>query len=125
MEEELYNSARSTRPSERVVPGRIRHDYESEAAVHAPPSRRRQHYQYYDYDHHQQQKQQPQQQKTHHQYYEHHHQQQQQYEPQEEEPRLSVLAGLGGPGRGMNRVVEWAAYVEPGVPDGEGTIISV
>ncbi|OHW90483.1 IBR domain-containing protein [Colletotrichum incanum] len=39
IEEELYNM--TTRPSERVVPGRIVHDYEREAAVHAPRSRRR------------------------------------------------------------------------------------
>lgn len=34
--EQAYNSAPSTRPSERVVPRRIRRDYASEAAVHAP-----------------------------------------------------------------------------------------
>ncbi len=34
-------------------------------------------------------------------------------------PRMSSLAGLTGPGRGMNRVFEWRDYVEPGVPDGE------
>jgi len=34
-------------------------------------------------------------------------------------PRPSVLAGLGGPGRGLNRVAEWRNYVEPGIPDGE------
>ncbi|GKT45560.1 putative E3 ubiquitin-protein ligase ARI6 [Colletotrichum spaethianum] len=39
IEEEMYN--RTTRPSERVVPGRTVHDYEMEAAVHAPRSRRR------------------------------------------------------------------------------------
>ncbi|KAK1998738.1 hypothetical protein LX36DRAFT_575720 [Colletotrichum falcatum] len=39
MEEEMYNM--TTRPSERVVPGRIVHDYEREAEVHAPRSRRR------------------------------------------------------------------------------------
>ena len=37
--EEAYNSARTTRPSERVVPRRSRTDYASEAAVHAPPGR--------------------------------------------------------------------------------------
>ncbi|KAK2044180.1 hypothetical protein LZ31DRAFT_466962 [Colletotrichum somersetense] len=39
VEEEMYN--RSTLPSERVVPGRMVHDYEMEAALHAPRSRRR------------------------------------------------------------------------------------
>jgi hypothetical protein len=33
-------------------------------------------------------------------------------------PRSSVLAGLGGMGRGMHRVSEWVAYVEEGSPDG-------
>jgi hypothetical protein len=32
-------------------------------------------------------------------------------------PRSSVLAGLGGMGRGMHRVSEWVAYVEEGSPD--------
>ncbi|KAI3554244.1 hypothetical protein CABS03_12144 [Colletotrichum abscissum] len=43
MEEELYNSVRSMRPSERMTPGRMIHDYEMEAAAHAhtPRSRRR------------------------------------------------------------------------------------
>lgn len=36
LREQVYNSAPSTRPSERVIPRRIRRDYESEAAVHAP-----------------------------------------------------------------------------------------
>ncbi|KAL2023395.1 hypothetical protein VTK56DRAFT_2752 [Thermocarpiscus australiensis] len=31
-------------------------------------------------------------------------------------PRSSVLAGLGGIGRGMHRVSEWVNYIEPGVP---------
>ncbi|KAK4103590.1 hypothetical protein N658DRAFT_421491 [Parathielavia hyrcaniae] len=35
-----------------------------------------------------------------------------------EVPRSSVLAGLGGMGRGMHRVSEWVHYVEPGMPDG-------
>ncbi|KAK1985795.1 hypothetical protein LZ30DRAFT_583422 [Colletotrichum cereale] len=39
IEEEMYN--RTARPSERVVPGRMVHDYEREAAVHASRSRRR------------------------------------------------------------------------------------
>ncbi|KAK2065018.1 hypothetical protein LY76DRAFT_500411 [Colletotrichum caudatum] len=39
IEEEMYN--RSTLPSERVVPGRMVHDYEMEAAVHAPRGWRR------------------------------------------------------------------------------------
>lgn len=37
--EQVYNSAPTTRPSERVVPRRLRRDYESEAAVHAPVDR--------------------------------------------------------------------------------------
>jgi hypothetical protein len=36
-----------------------------------------------------------------------------------EVPRSSVLAGLGGMGRGMHRVSEWVNYVEPGLPDGD------
>ena len=32
-------------------------------------------------------------------------------------PRSSVLAGLGGMGRGMHRVTEWVNYVEPGLPE--------
>jgi hypothetical protein len=79
MEEDLYNSSRMTRPSERVVPGRIRHDYASEAAIHAPASRI----------------------------------------PRNDEPKGSMLAGLTGLGRGMNRVYEWRNHVEPGVPEGE------
>lgn len=31
-------------------------------------------------------------------------------------PKSSVLAGLGGLGRGAQRVSEWATYVEPGPP---------
>ncbi|KAK4156522.1 putative E3 ubiquitin-protein ligase ARI4 [Chaetomidium leptoderma] len=34
-------------------------------------------------------------------------------------PRSSVLAGLGGMGRGMHRVTEWVNYIEPGLPDGD------
>lgn len=34
-------------------------------------------------------------------------------------PRSSVLAGLGGLGRGVHRVSEWVNFVEPGLPDGE------
>jgi len=37
----------------------------------------------------------------------------------DEPVRMSTLAGLGGPGRGMNRVYEWAAHVEPGEPEDE------
>jgi len=37
--EQAYNSASTTRPSERVVPRRNRTDYASEAAVHAPLGR--------------------------------------------------------------------------------------
>ncbi|KAF9870079.1 ibr domain-containing protein [Colletotrichum karsti] len=77
MEEEMYNGARTTRPSERVVPGRMVHDYEREAAVHAPRSRRRPY----------------------------------------AEPKSSTLAGLTGPGRGMNRVFEWRNHVHPGMPE--------
>lgn len=36
-----------------------------------------------------------------------------------EPPKPSVLAGLAGPGRGLNRVFEWRNYVEPGIPEGE------
>lgn len=37
--EQAYNAAPTTRPSERVVPRRVRRDYDSEAAVHAPAGR--------------------------------------------------------------------------------------
>lgn len=37
-------------------------------------------------------------------------------------PRSSVLAGLGGMGRGVHRVSEWVCYVEEGLPDG-GTVV--
>ncbi|KAF4843091.1 putative E3 ubiquitin-protein ligase ARI4 [Colletotrichum siamense] len=77
MEEELYNSARAMRPSERVVHGRMAHDYEAEAAIHATRSRRRSY----------------------------------------AEPKSSTLAGLTGPGRGMNRVFEWRNHVHPGDPE--------
>lgn len=36
------------------------------------------------------------------------------------EPKSSTLAGLTGPGRGMNRVFEWRNHVHPGAPDGDG-----
>ncbi|GAB1318988.1 RBR-type E3 ubiquitin transferase [Madurella fahalii] len=36
-----------------------------------------------------------------------------------EVPRSSVLAGLGGMGRGVHRVSEWVNFVEPGPPDVE------
>lgn len=44
------------------------------------------------------------------------------YAPQQsrrryQEPSHSVLAGLTGPGRGLDRVFEWSKHVEPGVPD--------
>lgn len=32
-------------------------------------------------------------------------------------PRASNLAGLAGPGRGMDRVLEWRTHVEPGWPE--------
>lgn len=129
MEEELYNSARSTRPSERVVPGRIRHDYESEAMVHAPPSRQRyhhkpQHQEYYEprnhprqhrHRHHQQQ----QEESDEEQYYGRKRQQRYEDDDEEVEEPKTALAGLTGSGRGMSRVFEWRAYVEPGMPDGE------
>jgi hypothetical protein len=35
------------------------------------------------------------------------------------EPRMSMLAGLTGPGRGMGRVREWSHHVEPGVPEAD------
>jgi hypothetical protein len=38
-------------------------------------------------------------------------------------PRSSVLAGLGGMGRGMHRVHEWVNYVEPGAPDDPMTAV--
>ena len=38
-----------------------------------------------------------------------------------EAPKSSTLAGLTGPGSGMNRVYEWRNFVEPGVPEDEVT----
>ena len=89
MREQAYNAAPTTRPSERVVPRRIRTDYESEAAVHAPVGRAPQ--------------------RT----------------ASAREPttaRPSVLAGLGGPRRGGNRVDAWRTHVEPGVTPEEGVL---
>lgn len=40
-----------------------------------------------------------------------------------EVPRSSVLAGLGGMGRGMHRVSEWVNYVEPGPPEDAATVV--
>ena len=34
-------------------------------------------------------------------------------------PRPSVLAGLAGLGRGVNRIFDWINHVEPGIPDGD------
>lgn len=39
-----------------------------------------------------------------------------------EGPRPSVLAGLGGRGRGSNRVSAWRTHVEPGVEPAEGVL---
>lgn len=44
----------------------------------------------------------------------HHHRQHQREEP---EIKSSMLAGLTGPGAGMNRVFEWRNHVEPGPPE--------
>lgn len=35
----------------------------------------------------------------------------------QEPPKSSVMAGLTGPGGGMNRVLEWSQHVRPGKPD--------
>ena len=113
MEEDLYNNARSTRPSERVVPGRVRHDYESEAAVHAPLSRRRRNH------------------STHSTPRNHHHRHQERQsrllpaQETPEPPKTSALAGLAGTGKGMNRVSEWRTHVRPGSPDEEASTISI
>ena len=85
--EETYNSARTTRPSVRVVPRRTRTDYQSEAAVHAPLERPSSH-----------------------------------RSSGRGAPRPSVLAGLGGPGRGSGRVNAWRTHVEPGAPPEEGVL---
>jgi hypothetical protein len=34
-------------------------------------------------------------------------------------PKRSMLAGLAGLGKGMNRVSEWRHFVEPGAPEGD------
>ncbi|TDZ31778.1 putative E3 ubiquitin-protein ligase ARI3 [Colletotrichum spinosum] len=39
-------------------------------------------------------------------------------QPRPAEPKSSTLAGLTGPGRGMNRVDEWRNHVQPGAPEG-------
>jgi hypothetical protein len=86
MREQAYN-AQAARPSERVVPRRVRTDYASEAAIHAPVGR---------------------------------------VPPRpvvnQDGPRPSVLAGLGGRGRGSNRVSAWRTHVEPGVAPAEGVL---
>src|SRR3569833_25953 len=81
MEDELYNSSRSTRSSERRA-HKTRREVDDVDNPGRTSSSRRKH--------------------------------------REEPPKMSVLAGLTGPGRGMNRVFEWRDHVEPGVPDGEG-----
>lgn len=48
----------------------------------------------------------------------------QEREREREPPKDSVLAGLTGPGRGLNRVVEWSRHVEPGLPDNHTAAIS-
>lgn len=37
-------------------------------------------------------------------------------------PRSSSMAGLNGPGSGMNRVFEWRNFVQPGVPGSDGRV---
>ena len=86
MREAAYNSAQSTRASERVVPRRTRTDYQSEAAVHAPVGRAHQR------------------------------------SSTGRTVRPSVLAGLGGSGRGSNRVNAWRTHVQPGVTPPEGVM---
>lgn len=99
MREQVYNSAASTRSSERVIPARTRTDYASEAAVHTPRGRlaaleevptqapanssngRLPH----------------------------------RAASVRSEARLAVLAGLGG--RGSNRVDAWRTFVPPGAPE--------
>ncbi|KAL2264318.1 hypothetical protein VTK26DRAFT_7284 [Humicola hyalothermophila] len=45
---------------------------------------------------------------------------------EEEVPRSSVLAGLGGIGRGPYRVEEWVNWIEPGVPpEGDAATMAV
>lgn len=77
-------------PVDRLIPRRASHDYAPERAVHAPRSPPR---------------------------------------PvsrvpsqhvQRRAPKDSVLAGLGGSGRGSNRVGAWRSHVEPGVVPAEG-----
>ncbi|KAJ9132512.1 RBR-type E3 ubiquitin transferase [Pleurostoma richardsiae] len=34
-------------------------------------------------------------------------------------PKQSIMAGLGGQGRGMDRVSQWRTHVEPGLPEAE------
>ncbi|KAK3390954.1 hypothetical protein B0H63DRAFT_127913 [Podospora didyma] len=41
-------------------------------------------------------------------------------EHKQDQPAGSLLAGLAGLGRGMDRVKDWRMYVEPGPPEGEG-----
>jgi len=93
MRAERYNSSPGTRPSERILPRRSRVDYASEAARHAPAV----------------------------------------LEPRAAPAarasgpsagnlRDSILAGLGGAGRGSGRVSAWAAHVEAGVEPEEGLL---
>ncbi|KAH8681344.1 hypothetical protein BX600DRAFT_376022 [Xylariales sp. PMI_506] len=44
--------------------------------------------------------------------------------PRHDMPRDSVLAGLTGPGSGMNRVHEWRTYVAPGGPDVDAVAVA-
>jgi hypothetical protein len=89
MEEEMYNSSRGTRLSDRVFTARTRRGCDAEHVAHSPagPASRR---------HHNRQR-----------------------EEEEQEPKQSIMAGLTGPGRGMDRVYEWRTHVQPGVPEEE------
>jgi hypothetical protein len=108
---EAYNNAPTTRPSERIVPRRIRTDYASEAAVHAPYSRR--------LDRAVSTREgpnriipTPQVERSN---------STRSSEREVPSPKTSVLAGLGTR-RGGNRVSAWRSHVEPGVEPEEGML---
>lgn len=92
MDDEIFSSPRGIRVSERMVPRRATLDYMDEGDVYAPQGGRRR-------------------------YQERERERERGREREPEAPKDSVLAGLTGPGRGLNRVVEWSRHVEPGLPD--------
>ncbi|CAG8979914.1 hypothetical protein HYALB_00011837 [Hymenoscyphus albidus] len=113
--ERRYNTAASTRPSERVVPRRERTDYEAEAAVHMPlPYTRRMERKVSTRGVSRVIPERTSAPRTPE-------REARQSERSERSPKTSVLAGLGS-GRGNNRVQAWRNHVSPGLEVEEGVL---